>query len=41
MPETKTHSGGCHCGKVRYEVETDLGTILSCNCSICASKGFC
>jgi hypothetical protein len=38
MPEMKRYSGGCHCGKVRYEAETDLGTVLSCNCSICSKK---
>jgi hypothetical protein len=39
MPETKRYSGGCHCGKVRYEVEADLGMVISCNCSICTKKG--
>jgi hypothetical protein len=32
----KKHSGGCHCGALRFEVELDLdagGT--RCNCSIC------
>lgn len=32
--------GGCHCGKVRYEVELDLTKpVIECNCSICAGKG--
>lgn len=31
--------GGCHCGKVRYEVEMNLETVLSCNCSICTKRG--
>jgi hypothetical protein len=36
MGETKKHVGGCHCGAVRFEVETDLGKGASrCNCSIC------
>jgi hypothetical protein len=39
MSEAKTYSGGCHCGKVRYEVTTDLATVLQCNCSICSKKG--
>ena len=33
------HGGGCHCGRVRYEVETDLGQVVSCNCSICQKRG--
>ncbi|MDY7227718.1 GFA family protein [Hyalangium rubrum] len=32
----ETYKGGCHCGKVRYEVKLDLNELISCNCSICA-----
>jgi hypothetical protein len=39
MPEATRRSGGCHCGAVRYDVTTDLGTVLSCNCSICTKTG--
>ena len=35
----KTHAGGCHCGAVRYEVATDLGQVIACNCSICTKRG--
>jgi hypothetical protein len=34
-----TYQGGCHCGAVRYEVELELGRVLSCNCSICSRTG--
>lgn len=39
MAAPKLYSGGCHCGRVRYEAKTDLGTVISCNCSICTKKG--
>src|SRR5689334_6387231 len=31
-------TGGCHCGKVRYEASLDPTTGLECNCSICAKR---
>lgn len=33
------YTGGCHCGAVRYEVETTLEKVLECNCSHCHKKG--
>jgi hypothetical protein len=39
VPESAKHSGGCHCGTVRYEVTTDLSPVISCNCSICQKRG--
>jgi hypothetical protein len=36
---TSKHTGGCHCGRVRYEVEADIDQVLSCNCSICQKRG--
>ena len=33
--------GGCHCGAVRFEVETDERVeVESCNCSICRKTGY-
>lgn len=31
--------GGCHCGRVKYEVEMNLEKAISCNCSICMKRG--
>jgi hypothetical protein len=39
MAGTKTYTGGCHCGEVRFEVTADLDTVVSCNCSICQKRG--
>ena len=39
MAETKTYTGGCHCGEIRFEVTADLGNVVSCNCSICQKRG--
>jgi hypothetical protein len=33
------HNGSCHCGAVRYEVELEIGDVISCNCSICRRTG--
>jgi hypothetical protein len=31
----KKHTGGCHCGAVRYEVLVDPSSGSRCNCTIC------
>jgi hypothetical protein len=36
---TQTYTGSCQCGKVRYEVEMDIGEVLACNCSRCRRLG--
>jgi len=36
-----THAGGCHCGKVRFEVEAPAHLTLDvCNCSMCSRAGY-
>ena len=38
---TRTLSGGCHCGAVRFEVDVEADAPLwQCNCSICDMTGF-
>ena len=35
------HRGGCHCGRVRFEVEAPATLKLSeCNCSVCSMSGY-
>ena len=36
-----THTGGCHCGRVRFEVDAPavIGA-TECNCSICAKIAY-
>jgi len=37
----KTYTGGCHCGKVRFEVDAAEEIVVSdCNCSICRMLGY-
>lgn len=42
MAERMTwRGGGCHCGAVRFEVETpDRIEVEDCNCSMCARTGY-
>jgi hypothetical protein len=36
-----THSGGCHCGRVRFEVVAPaVLEVEDCNCSICTKSGY-
>jgi len=35
------HTGGCHCGQVRFEVDAPaVIEATDCNCSICRKSGF-
>jgi centromere protein V len=35
------HVGGCHCGRVQFEVEAPAEIeAIECNCSICSKSGF-
>lgn len=33
------YQGGCHCGRIKYEVEGTLGQVIDCNCSMCRKRG--
>lgn len=34
-----THAGGCHCGKVAFDVEGEIDQAIDCNCSMCLKRG--
>jgi len=35
------HTGGCHCGRVRFEVDAPAEIeVHECNCSICGKTGY-
>jgi hypothetical protein len=41
MPEMIRHTGGCHCGKVRFEVRAPAHLeVTQCNCSMCSKVGY-
>jgi len=33
------YEGGCHCGRVRFAVESEMKSATQCNCSVCTKKG--
>jgi hypothetical protein len=34
-----TYTGSCHCGNISFEVQGEIDSALSCNCSMCSRKG--
>ena len=34
----QTLAGACHCGAVRFEIDTDFPELTTCDCSICTKK---
>ena len=40
-PTMITHTGGCHCGRVRFEVIAPRAlNVTDCDCSICSKSGY-
>ena len=41
MGKMVLHKGGCHCGKVKYELDAPENiNVTECNCSICSKSGY-
>lgn len=40
MSEMREYQGQCHCGAVRFSVQTDLSGLADCNCSRCRRLGW-
>lgn len=34
------YQGGCHCGRVAFTVEGEIGQVVECNCSLCSKRGY-
>lgn len=34
------YKGSCHCGRISFEVDGELGQVMDCNCSHCSRKGY-
>jgi hypothetical protein len=34
----KTYRGSCHCGAVRFEIESDFPELTMCDCSMCKRR---
>lgn len=35
-----SYHGGCHCGKIAFDVDGDIDRVTECNCSICSKRGY-
>ena len=34
------YRGSCHCGAVAFDVQTEIESLIECNCSMCSRKGY-
>ena len=34
------YHGGCHCGRIAFDVEGEIEQVMQCNCSICSKRGY-
>jgi hypothetical protein len=34
------YEGSCHCGKIAFAVEGEIGSVVQCNCSLCSKRGY-
>ena len=34
----QTYHGSCHCGAIRFEIDTDFTEFTKCDCSLCRKK---
>ena len=32
------YTGSCHCGSIKFEIDSDLEKIVQCNCSMCIKR---
>jgi len=35
----KSCRGSCHCGAIRFEIQSDFPEITTCDCSLCRRRG--
>lgn len=33
------HHGSCHCGRIAFDLEGEVGEVSDCNCSMCRRRG--
>ena len=34
-----SYRGSCHCGRIAFEVQGEIESLMECNCSICTKRG--
>jgi hypothetical protein len=38
MRDRATYLGSCHCGAIKFEIDTDFPELTTCDCSICRRR---